>query len=197
MIPKVDNWERKNQKDAYIYSDGKNIKINIKKAIPNSSKRFSKEDLEATESLETFIIERRLFLKRIDIIAKYDDYFIEYFDRYKELPTIYLFMKDKIDSTSQSLTMNEFTTLLGAKFFRDTEIKDNIYRMVEYNYDIDVTIDKKTGRVFKGEFDFTNEEVKRILAISTFMKMVIPIVSQYIATNTLCLKLTLDERPIK
>ena len=68
MIPKVDNWERKNQKDAYIYSDGKNIKINIKKAIPNSSKRFSKEDLEATESLETFIIERRLFLKRIDII---------------------------------------------------------------------------------------------------------------------------------
>ena len=40
MIPKVDNWERKNQKDAYIYSDGKNIKINIKKAIPNSSKRF-------------------------------------------------------------------------------------------------------------------------------------------------------------
>ena len=185
MIPKVDNWERKNQKDAYIYSDGKNIKINIKKAIPNSSKRFSKEDLEATESLETFIIERRLFLKRIDIIAKYDDYFIEYFDRYKELPTIYLFMKDKIDSTSQSLTMNEFTTLLGAKFFRDTEIKDNIYRMVEYNYDIDVTIDKKTGRVFKGEFDFTNEEVKRILAISTFMKMVIPIVSQYIATNTL------------
>ena len=71
MIPKVDNWERKNQKDAYIYSDGKNIKINIKKAIPNSSKRFSKEDLEATESLETFIIERRLFLKRIDIIAQH------------------------------------------------------------------------------------------------------------------------------
>ena len=185
MIPKVDNWERKNQKDAYIYSDGKNIKINLRKAIPKSSRRFSKEDLEATESLETFIIERRLFLARIDVIAKYIDYFIDFFDRYKELPMVYLFMKDKMDSTSESLTMNEFTTLLNAKFFRDTEIKDNIYRMVEHNYDIDVTVDKKSGREFKGEYDFTNEEIKRIMAISTFIKMVIPITSQYIATNTL------------
>ena len=185
MIPKVDEWERTNKKDAYIYSDGKNIKINIKKVIPKSSRRFSREDLEITESLETFIIERRLFLKRIDLIAKYVDYFIEYFDRYKELPMVYLFMKDKLDSTTESLTMNEFTTLLEAKFFRDTEIKNNIYRMVEENYDIDVTIDKKSGRVFNGEFDFTNEEVKRMMAISTFMKIVIPIAAQYISTNTL------------
>lgn len=185
MTPKVDEWERKDHKESYVYSDGKNIKINIMKAIPNSAKRFSKKDLEITESLETFIVERRLFAARLDIIAKYTDYFIEYFDRYKELPMVYLFMKDKLDSSSKSLTMNEFTTLLGAKFFRDTEIKDNIYRMVEYNYDMDVTIDAKTGRVFRGEFDFTNDEVKRILAISIFMKIIIPLISQYIATNTL------------
>ena len=36
-----------------------------------------------------------------------------------------------------------------------------------------VTIDKKTGRVFKGEFDFTNEEVQRLLSISIFMKIII------------------------
>ena len=42
MTPKVDEWERKDHKESYVYNDGKNIKINIMKAIPVCAKRLSK-----------------------------------------------------------------------------------------------------------------------------------------------------------
>lgn len=186
--PNVDTWTRENEKDAYVYVDGKNVRMNLSRFIPNSHRRFNEKDKEIVDSLETFIVERGLFLKKIDVLCKYMDYFIEFFDDDKELPIIMIYMKNKIDSTSESLTMQEFIKMLQIKFFKDTGIKRNIYRMVDANYRLDVTLDAKTGRVFNGPNDFNNEEAKHLLAISIFMKMVIPITSQYISTNTLYTK---------
>jgi hypothetical protein len=71
------------------------------------------------------------------------------------------------------------------KIFRDYNIKLNIYRLVEDNHYIDATVDRKTGRVFNGPDDFTNEDIKRLLAISMMLKIIIPPVEHYIATNTI------------
>lgn len=190
--PNVDLWQRKENENAYVYVDGKNVRMNLVKFIPKSNKKFSDKDKEIANSLETFIIERGLFLKKIDVLCKYMDYFIEFFDEDKELPVTMIHIKNKLDSKKESLTTKEFVKLIQIKFFRDSSLKRNIYRMVDANYDLDVTVDKKTGRVFNGPTDFTNEEVKHLLAISIFMKMVIPVISQYISTNTKYTKLELS-----
>ena len=182
-IPKIDTWTRKNEEDAYATSDGKNLLLNIEKIIPNSIKRMPKEYLDGLNFMKTFIIERKLFFKKTDLICQYIDYFIEFFDPEKELPLVYLSLKEVIDSNIKTLTMQEFLKLLTMRFFHDTQIKKHIYELVEYNYDLDVTIDEKTGRVFEGLYDFNNEEAKVLLAISVFMKFVIPITSQYINTT--------------
>lgn len=183
--PKVDSWVRSESEEPFVHPDGKNVRIRLQACLPNSVKKFRKEDEYIYDALETFIIERGLFLKKIDIICKYMDYFIEFFDDDKELPDILLAIKKEIDSQGQSLTINEFISLIDRKIFRDTSIKQNIYRMVEANYFIDITVDDKSGRVFNGPNDFTNEEGKRIFAISIMMKFIIPIASQYISTNTI------------
>ena len=96
--PNVDTWKRNEDEQAYVYMDGKNVRMNLCKFIP-SSRRFTEKDKEVSDSLETFIIERGLFLKKIDVLCKYMDYFIECFDDDKELPVIMIHMKNRIDST--------------------------------------------------------------------------------------------------
>lgn len=183
--PDVDTWHRETPEEGYIYPDGKTVKLNLEKIIPRSYRRFSKADKEAQDAMMTFILERKLFFTKIDELCSYIDYFIEFFDEDKELPKMYLDIKTSLDSTDECMTIPEFIKTVARKFFRDSSIKYNIYRMVEVNYKLDVTVDVKTGRVFTGPNDFTNEEVKRLLAISIFMKFIIPVASQYVAVNTI------------
>ena len=181
--PNIDTWQRKPE-DAYAYSDGKNLILNIEKILPSVT-RMREEDRESILFMKTFVIERKLFFKKTELIAQYIDYFTEFFDPDKELPLAYLSIKEAIDSSQKSMTNIEYIKMVMGKFFRDTNIKRNIFRLVEANYDLDVTVDAKTGRAFTGIYDFTNDEAKILLAISVFMKFVIPITSQYIVTNTL------------
>ena len=181
--PDIDTWEREPE-EAYAYTDGKNLILNIEKIIPISLERMSKEDKESITYMKTFVLERKLFFKKTDLIAQYIDYFVEFFDEDKELPLAYLSIKEAIDSGDKSMTPMEFLKMMVIKFFKDTHIKRNIFKMVEANYNLDVTIDQKSGRSFNGIYDFTNEEARILLAISIFMKFIIPITSQYINTNT-------------
>lgn len=187
QIPMVDSWNRRRPTDGYVYADGKNIKLNLKKFLPKSSKRLLENNLTREEitSLETLIIERKLFFNKTDMLCQYIDYFCEFFDEEKELPTAILYIKKQLDSRTDSLSKDEFITLLMRRLFHETSIKRLVYEMVDYNYNLDVTVDKKSGRVFNGYYDFTNDDSKALLAISIIMKFVIPLTSQYIATNTL------------
>ena len=182
--PDVDTWKRESEEDAYFYSDGKNLVINLDKAIPNSMKKLRRRrDDEVFKFMRTFIVERKLFYKRTDLIAQYLDYFTEFFDEDKELIIIYLNMKEVIDSTIKQLTIPEYMRMLFDTFINSTSIKRHIYDMVEANYKFDVTVDPKTGRTFNGHQDFNNDDAKALLASSIFMKMVIPITSHYMNTT--------------
>ena len=111
--PDVDTWKRESEEDAYFYSDGKNLVINLDKVIPNSMKKLRRRrDDEVFKFMRTFIVERKLFYKRTDLIAQYLDYFTEFFDEDKELIIIYLNMKEVIDSTIKQLTIPEYMRML-------------------------------------------------------------------------------------
>ena len=183
--PNIDTWTRENPEDAYVYSDGKNMIINIEKIMPMSLSKMSEEDQAKITLLKSFAIDRKLFYKKTDVICQYIDYYVEFFDDDKELPLAILSLKKMIDSSTSSMTKIEFMKSLVRKLFSETSIKKNVYRLVEANYKLDVTIDTKTGREFNGPYDFTNDEAKILLAISVVMKFVIPIVTQYISTNTI------------
>ena len=139
---------------------------------------------EGLTMMETFIIERKLFSNKIDMLCQYIDYFIEFYDEDKELPAAIMFIKKQIDNRTESMKKDQFINLVTTRFFRDTNVKQLVYKMVEHNYELDVTVDKKTGRTFMGHYDFTNDDAKALLAISIVMKFVIPATSHYIATNT-------------
>lgn len=186
-IPKVDEWFRKKPEQGYTYPDGRNIILNIGKCIPKSAKKLLADNMtsEGLTMMGTFIIERKLFSNKIDMLCQYIDYFVEFYDEEKELPTALLYIKKQIDSRSESMKKDQFINMVMARFFRDTNVKKLVYDMVERNYSLDVTVDEKSGRTFTGPFDFTNDDAKALLAISILMKFVIPVTSHYIATNTL------------
>ena len=182
---KVDEWKRSNPTDGYFFPEGNDIKLNLEKALPKSWSRIADKDAKFKDSLVTFSFDRRLFIHKTDVICRYNDYFVEFYDDDKELPTAYMYLKNQIDSIDRALTITEFLTIVNRRFFRDTNIKNNIYRMVDDNYDIDVTVDAVSGRVFDGPYDFTNDEAKQLLAVSVFMKMITPLASQYMITTKL------------
>lgn len=176
---KVDDWHRE-PKDAYIYAEDGCVKLNLDKCIPKSIDRLRKTCPDKIEKLSTFTITRRAFINAIKVIVDYVDYFIEFYDEDKELPALYFHWKKIIDSESTVLTEGEFHNMLMRNIFAESHIKQNVYRMVNDNMYIDATVDKKTGRRFESKGDFTNDDMKRFLAIALVMKMIIPPFDHYV-----------------
>ena len=175
----------KSTDDIWILNEHPNLRINFRKALPRSVARGMFESEEDLRDSETFKIERKAFQNKLPQICQYLSYFTEFYDPDKELLMTYIYIKKIIDNGKQSLTIDEFKKHLLGKIFRDYHIKENIYRMVEDNHYIDATVDAKTGRVFNGPDDFTNDDVKRLLAVSMMLKIIIPPVEHYIASNTI------------
>lgn len=171
--------------DIWVINEHPNIRINFRKAMPHSSRRGMFETEEDERNAETFTIGRTAFQNKLVPVCQYLSYFTEFYDPDKELFSLYMYMKNIIDNGKHSLTIIEFKKHLLGKIFRDYRIKENIYRMVEDNHYIDATIDQKSGMVFDGPDDFTNDDIKRLLAISMMLKIIIPPVEHYIATNTI------------
>ena len=171
--------------DIWVIRELPNIRINFNKAMPKSTKAGMFENEEERRDAETFEIGRKAFQNKLIPLCQYLSYFTEFYDPEKELLGLYMYMKNIIDNGCNSLTVMEFKKHLMGKIFRDYNIKQNIYNMVEDNHYIDATIDRKTGRVFNGPDDFTNDDIKRLLAISMMLKIIIPPVEHYIATNTI------------
>lgn len=181
---RVDDWHR-DPKDAYVYAENGNIKLNLDKCIPNSIDRLRAQDEQGIEDLGTFNMSRVAFKNAINLIVDYIDYFIEFYDDKKELPSLYQHWKKVIDSGKKTLTPGEYQFMIMKNIFQESSIKQNIYRMVEDNYYIDITVDKKSGRKFESKEDFTNENVKRFLAISVAMKLIIPPSDHFATISTI------------
>lgn len=173
------------KEDIWVIDEHPNIRLNFKKCLKSSMKRSMYASEEEERDASTFTIGRQAFQNKLDQVCQYLSYFSEFYDPEKELMTLYMYMKNIIDSGRNSLTVIEYKKHLLGKIFRDYHLKENIYRMTEDNHYIDATVDGKTGRRFDGPYDFTNDDIKRLLAISMMLKIIIPPTEHYIATNTI------------
>lgn len=180
----IKGWSR--GEDGYVYPSGKAIAMNVAKMFPSLTKkveRLKTDDPEMLKKLREFRLGRTAFQNKSDDLCNFVDYFIENYDLDKEIPTAYLILKNASDDERYQLTKNEFSQIVYRRLFTPT-IKSRIYRMVCDNYEIDVTKDGKTGRVYDADDDFTNEDAKRFLAISMMFKILIPPMDHYLVVSS-------------
>lgn len=178
----------KSKKDIWLIDENPYIRMNFEKCLPSSVKLHLFDSDEEMHQAETFEIGRKAFRNQISQSAQYLSYFTEFYDKEKELMTLYINLKKMIDNGPNSLTTSEYRKHLFGKMFRDYNIKEKIYQLVEDNYYIDITIDPESGRRFDDVDDFTNEEAKMLLAISFAHKIVMPPTEHYLKTNTIYAK---------
>lgn len=194
-LPYIGTWTY-TPEDAYIYNIKSEsvYKLNLKKCIPDSyDKLIKSESKNLINSLETFIVRRTAYENQGELICKYINYFIEFYDKKKELPLFYLIVKEKLDNAPTCMTIIEFATLVSRELFKKTKIKKLVYDFVEDNYNTDITIDEKTGRRFISEDDFTNNDAKKLFAISTIIKILIPVIDHYTNMSTVLYPSTADK----
>lgn len=176
---RIDTWQP-DKKEAYVFTDVKLIQLNIKKCFPMSIKRGLNPD--ALDAMSKFYINRTVYHNSIQIITNYIDYFITMYDDDKELSTVYTRMKEIIDTTIETIDIGTFRKTLMSEFFRRSNIKMNVLRLVEDNYQLDVTKDG-TNREFLGKNDFTNDDAKALLAVSMMLKIIIPPLIHWVSIN--------------
>ena len=182
---KIDNWmPLPDDGDVYVYTEGNNVKTNLQKFFPKSFDAMNEMmTQEEKTSLETFIVDKKVFFKTIERVGFYIDYFINFYDPDKELPTIYLKFKNIIDTSTDDISLEYFSKILMREIFRDSRIKVNVMKLVEDNYTLDVTKDDKTNREFTDDKDFTNNDIKQFLVVSMIIKLIIPIAAHFITVN--------------
>lgn len=193
-IPYVDYWQvipgKKNSNGdpvisidpeiSYVYPDNYMIKLDIRKSFPDKLPQDASVNEKDFSVLETFVLDRGSYKNSVNQLCQYIDYFTRFFDEEKEIMALYLYFKNKIDNECLTLTPSEFCKEIEKWFiWEGSHIRENVYKFVDYNNHIDITYDPKTKRYFNGEDDFTNEDIRRLLAASTIVKLVIPLVSQY------------------
>ena len=162
----VDKWNPKKEDKIVTYSGRVVI-------IP-----FDKIFNENNDALNTFIIKKESYVKQLDTITKYINYFIKFYDDDNELLMQYLKLRYVIGNKSNKLGLSSFIKYMYSILFTDT-MKEKISKMVEDNYYIDIS-SKDTDRKYNESLEFTNEHAKILMQISISMKIMVPIMFHYL-----------------
>jgi len=179
FIP-VDSWTEGS--DVIVYPSG-NLMV-----VP-FSKYFGEEYEDGN-----FIIKKKAYVHRLTEyhaasglsdrgICHYINYFLKYYDTDKELIVSYLRLKYLIDKKSTKFETDEFIKLLQGVLFSDT-MRKKIYDMVEDNYMIDLTPEKRDYE----QLEFNNDHAKAMMEMSVAMRLMVAPMFHFICTNNLLKK---------
>lgn len=136
-----------------------------------------------------FSIKKGSYENQLDVIVRYTNFFMKFYDPEKELAMAYLKCKFAIDK-DKLFTKDNMQAMID--FIYDVMITDTmvtkIEKMVEDNYldDIEGGKDGKysaKGKKYLESLEFTNEHMKILLAISFCMKIMSPVMFHYFSIN--------------
>lgn len=165
---KVDEWMPKPSDNKVVY-DGKLMVIPF-------NKLFNRQD---SDVLNTFIIKKESYVKRLPDLCHYINYFIKYYDADNELLMTYFKLKFLIDSKSSTIGIGAFIKLVYNILLSESMI-NKIVTMVEDNYYVDLT--SEPGKTYNESLEFTKEHAKVMMQISMAMKLMVPVMFHYINT---------------
>lgn len=183
VIP-VDEWYKK--KDNYgreyweIPEEDKVFKYQEKTVKVEFEKFFGDEK---ARHLDTFyLLYKDSYIKKLDLITHYINYFIKFYDDDNELLMNYFYMKYIIDLKDTTLSRKGFIDWIY-QFLVTDSLYNKIKRMVEDNYRIDLSQDPDEKIKYSEALEFTNEHAKLLMIVSMMIKMMIPIILHYISLN--------------
>lgn len=126
-------------------------------------------------------ISKRGFINNLNLVVRYINYFINWFDDDDELMAAYLRMMTIIHLTNVEIPVQTFIEMLYSTLATSTMV-EKVISMVEYN--ADETLIKKTDRQYDESIQLTVEHLKAIMGLSCFHKFTIPIVNHYCALHS-------------
>lgn len=181
---KINTW-RPGKTTTYVDRDGKIFVVNFDKIF--GMKKLAKYN--------RFVINKTSYENQLDIITRYTNFFIHFYDKEQELITAYLKLKMVMDpEVSGNMygadDMKAFIEFLYEVMFTPTMVQ-KIKQMVEDNYldDIENNSDEKKKYYKANEkkhlesLEFTNQHIKILLAISFGMKILCPVMFHFCAAN--------------
>ena len=168
---KVDEWVP-SAIDNIVAYDGKLIIIPF-------NKLFNKQD---SDVLNTFIIKKESYVKRLPDLCQYNNYFIKYYDNDKELLMAYFKLKFLIDNKTSNIGIGAFIKFIYNILLSDSMV-NKIVQMVEDNYYIELT--SEPGKTYNESLEFTTEHAKVMMQISMAMKLMVPVMFHYLNTYNL------------
>lgn len=178
---KITSWKPKAD-DILVTNDGKLFIIFFEKLFQP----------EKVKIYDRFFIKKGSYEKQLDVITKYINFFMKFYDPEKEMAMGYLKIKFALDKEKRFNQDNpeQLIDLIYELLFTDTVVQ-KINKMVEDNYldDIESSEDSKkyNGKEKKHleSLEFTNQHIKILLRISFGMKCISPILFHYVAINVI------------
>lgn len=167
--PKVDFWVPK-EEDKLIYYD-------LKMIIVPFDKIFNK----SVKPINTFMVTKESYAKSLDVITKYINYFLKYYDEEKELIMAYAKLKYIIDSRDKKVTSPKAFIKIIYNILFTKSMRQKISDMTEDNYFISVE-KKETAGKYPAQLEFTDEHAKIMMKISTSIKIMTPVVFHFLFT---------------
>ena len=169
IIP-VDEWIPEEEDKVMTYA-GKCVIIPFDKFL----------DRVNTDYLNIFYISfKDSYVNQLDRIALHVNYFIKYYDEDDELLMNYYYCKFMIDSKKTNPSRKSMIKWLY-KYFVTPSMYRKVMKFVEDNYRIDLAQNKEPDKQYTESLEFTNRHAILLMVISTFIKMMIPIVMHYIS----------------
>ena len=192
-VSKINIW-RPGKTTTYVDRDGKNFVVYFEKwfNIVNATEK-------TLVNLDSFVISKTSYENQLDIITRYTNFFIHFYDPEMELITSYFALKTAIDQDKDKKTGNKiygpndkeaFISYIYEIMFTPTMVA-KIKKMVEENYldDIEAGPEEKkkyykaNEKLHLESLEFTNQHIKILLAISFGMKIMCPVMFHFCSTN--------------
>lgn len=193
---KINTW-RPGPKTTIVERDGKIFVVNFDKVFNSMKDTKGKNggNLNKLKKYNRFVINKTSYENQLDIITRYTNFFIHFYDPEQELVTAYLRLAMAMDpEVSHNMfgpnDMHAFIDFLYQTMFTKTMVQ-KIKQMVEDNYldDIENNSDEKKKYYKINEkkhlesLEFTNQHIKILLAISFGMKILCPVMFHFCASN--------------
>ena len=180
---KIISWKPKNDDEILVSSNGRIFYVFFEKLIKGSKEKIEKYD--------PFHIKKGSYEKQLEIITRYINFFMKFYDTENEMFLAYFKIKYAIDKEKLFTEENpeQLIDLIYEVLFTPS-IVSKINRLVDDNYLDDIEApdgekyDKKDKKHLES-LEFTNLHIKILLRISFGMKCISPILFHYVAKNVI------------
>ena len=178
---KIVMWKPK-PKDCLVHSDGKLFYVDFDRIF----------GIPKLGNYNRFYIKKSSYEKQLDVIVRYINFFMKFYDPEHEMATNYLKIKFTIDKQKRFTADNpeELIDLIYEIFFSDSIIQ-KINQLVEDNYLDDIESSEEFKKYINKEkkhlesLEFTNKHIKILLRISFGMKCISPLMLHYVFLNNI------------